>query len=104
MDSKKKYEYNIYLVIYKKRREISNINYECINPVHKAGIDGLMFAYNAIKEFEKYIVEIKEDSKIIMRCHWADNRRRDIYERYLSRIGYKVKFLNGHKRFVKELV
>lgn len=97
-----KLEYNIYLVIYRKRKELSNANYECINPVNKAGMYGLLFAYNAIKEFEKYIVS-QYDYKIRMRCYWGDSRRRNIYEHYLSKIGYSVKYLDGHKRFVKEL-
>lgn len=101
-DYKKVLEYNIYLVIYKKRKELNNVNYECINPIHKAGMEGMIFAYNAVKEFEQYIID-KKNSKIRIRCYWGDNRRKNIYERYLNKIGYEIKFLNNQKRLVKNL-
>ena len=69
----------------------------------KSGVEGLLWAKKQIGGFEEFIVKKKHTGKVIMQVGWTDNRRRNIYERYLGRIGYKIGYRWGCKCLYKQL-
>lgn len=68
----------------------------------KCGLEGLLWAKSQLLEFEEFIRDRKEKCSIVI-C-WTDNRRRDIYRHYLTRIGYKMEFRYGGKCLVKAVI
>lgn len=78
--------FNIYLSIAHKRKNIYN-TYLQLNG--KDGIHTLIWTKKKLMDFEE---QIKGDfnEKIIIYCTWDDNRRRNVYERGLIDIGYKI--------------
>ena len=57
----------------------------------KNGMAPLIWAYNSLSEFEKYIREITPvHKKLTLRVQGSNSKRHHVYERYLSKIGYEV--------------
>lgn len=98
--SKSKYFYNIYLVTSHKRKQ-ANSTFGIATG--KDGFKGLLWAKKKIIEFEEFIKEKHVDIPIIIYCDWTDNKRRKIYERGLSNIGYKYNFLFNRKVLSKTI-
>lgn len=67
----------------------------------------MLFAYNAIIEFEKHIKEIHKNRNMSIEIGAEDERRWNIYKYYLNRIGYNehrfnnVKFSKSSKLYKK---
>lgn len=97
-ETHKKYYYNIYLVISHKRKQESS-NYMKITG--KDGLRGLLWAKQNIIEFEQFISEIRKGYDIIIYCNWDDNRRRNVYEYGLKKLGYRFNIVLGNKALSK---
>lgn len=69
----------------------------------KGSAEGLVWAKNQLLEFERFICNSGKPEKIIMVVTWTDARRRDIYEYYLGRLGYKTEYRYGNKCLAKRL-
>lgn len=95
-----KYYYNIYLVTSHKRKQADS-TYGIATG--KDGFKGLLWAKSKIIEFETFIKEKYPDITVVIWCHWTDNKRRNIYERGLSNIGYKYNFLFNRKVLSKTI-
>lgn len=98
--SNDKYFYNIYLVISHKRKQ-AEFTYN--QTTGKDGLLGLLWAKRKIIEFEEFIKTEHERIPVIIFCYWTDNRRRNVYERGLSSIGYKYNMLFGEKVLSKRI-
>ena len=99
--SKSKYFYNIYLVTSHKRKQADFIYGQ---QTGKDGLKGLLWAKDKIIEFEEYIKQKYSDIPIIIYCCWTDNRRRNVYERGLRKLGYKYNFIFGSKALSKTIL
>lgn len=95
-------EYNVCFVISTKKKHMEKV---LDNPTitGKAGMEGLIWAKNKILEFEEFIVTKYPKERIIVKVHWADNRRRDVYTKALSKYGYRTEHRFGFKSLYKEL-
>lgn len=100
-------DYNVVFVISSKRK-----NLNCSKMKHtttgKAGLEGLLWAKKQIIEFQKFILEKfpKErypNEKVYISVGWADNRRRDVYERSLKQLGFDYQYVFGQKKLRKEI-
>lgn len=96
--SKSKYYYNIYLVISNKRKQA---DYTYGQVTGKDGLMGLLWAKKKIIEFEEFIKEKHQDVPIVIYCNWTDNKRRNVYERGLSKLGYKYNMIFNSKALCK---
>lgn len=92
----------IYFVIYHKRRQI------CFTDNHitgKDGVLGLLWAKTKLIEFEEWIdqdtLEFDKTKKYILYCHWTDSRRKKVYERTLSKLGFTYRTVFGKKALSK---
>lgn len=70
----------------------------------KGGLEGLIWAKNQLLEFEEFIKQEGKSVKAAICITWTNNRRRDIYEHYLKRIGYAMDFRRGSKCLSKAIV
>lgn len=65
------------------------------------GLEGLIWAKQQILFFEEFI-KTKRDNVTIC-ISWADNRRRNVYERALSKYGYKISYRYSSKYISKKI-
>lgn len=94
--------YYISMEVYKKRKQI-NDNY--LKVTGQDGISTLVFAKEAISAFEKFISEEASSFRsVYLAVEWTDNRRRDVYMRGLSSLGFDFKILHGNKVLCKQLM
>lgn len=100
--------FSIGLEIYHKRKQVLNLYNK---QTGKDGLTGLIWAKNKILEFEDYLKSEESRYSIynypmaIIYCTWTDNQRRRVYERGLSRIGFKIEYLDdGDRHPFKALV
>ena len=86
----------------KKRKEL-NI-YEDKKNKSLGGIKALLWAKKAILAFPNYFKEkyVTDDVKLYICIHWADSRRRDIYQR-LERDGFYFSTIDGNKTLIKKV-
>lgn len=101
-------DYNVVFVIGSKRKKLN-----CTMMEHtttgKVGLEGLLWAKQQIIEFEKFILELYPfekfpNEKVYISVGWADNRRRNVYERGLKKLGYNYETnMFGQKRLRKEI-
>lgn len=92
----------VYFVIYHKRRQMYT-NEDHITG--KDGLLGLLWAKNKLIEFEEWInndpLEFDKTKKYVLYCYWTDNRRRRVYEKALSRLGFKYTPIFGRRALSK---
>jgi hypothetical protein len=69
----------------------------------KCGLEGLIWAKKKLLEFEAFINESVFYKNSIMVIYWTNNKRRDVYEKALSKIGYYITYRNSYKCLVKKL-
>ena len=70
----------------------------------KGDLEGLLWAKNQMIEFEQFICGKHGYGRETTICvNWTDNRRRNVYEHYLTRIGYVMGFRNGNKCLFKKV-
>ncbi len=98
--SKSKYYYGIYLVTSHKRKQADS-TYGIATG--KDGFKGLLWAKGKIIEFETFIKEKYPDIPVVIYCTWTDNKRRNIYERGLSNLGYKYNLIFNKKALCKTI-
>lgn len=65
------------------------------------GLEGLIWAKNEIISFENFIKE--REQSIVICIGWEDNRRRNVYERALSKYGYKISYRHNSKYLSKKI-
>lgn len=101
-DDQRTAEFSVWLVVYKKRKDISKL---FLKQTGKDGLKTLLFAKEAIREFEKYILREFGNchQKIFINIEWDDNRRRDIYYRGLKNDGFEFRYFRGRKILSKEI-
>lgn len=93
--------WNIYISIYSKRKHKS------INEDKKllTGKGNTFETYKIIREafpqIEERILEETIKSRIIFTCYWIDNRRRDVYKKFLERYNYAIGFFGDRKVLIK---
>lgn len=98
--SKRKYYYNIFLLITNKKKDS---DYPFGKSTGKDGIEGLLWAKCKIVEFEKFITKEHKGIPIVIYAGWDNSKRRDVYERGLRNIGYKFNKVFGFKALCKEI-
>lgn len=94
--------YNVVLGVYNKRKHAQKNEDNAIitgkypfETVAKAAMVFNLLEQEVIKENKFY------DKKIMIMISWVDNRRRDIYYKYLSKRGYKYEIVDGQKFICK---
>lgn len=65
------------------------------------GIEGLVWAKNALLQFEECISKIYRHSRIVVIA--SDSRRKRIYRHYLEREGYKFCRYYGYEALIKNI-
>lgn len=90
--------WNISLVIYNKRKDIKEL-YHTAAITGKIGVKGLLFAKRAVQDFETYLKTspYHNQKKHYLFATWLDNRRRDVYEYGLSKLGFEYSRYKGKK-------
>lgn len=101
-DNQRTAEFTVWFIVYKKRKDISN---SFLKQTGKDGLKTLLFAKEALAEFEEFIVSEFGHchNKIFINIGWDDNRRRDIYYRGLKSRGYSFRNFDGRKVLSKEI-
>lgn len=80
---------NVYMTLYNKRTQIEANE----NGARITGLDPIQSAIVAIKAFNLLEADAIQthcrSNNLVISCIWLDNRRRDVYYRFLSRKGYR---------------
>ena len=92
--------WNICLCIYNKRKHIDDL-LEHTDFVGKNPLLSIRVIRTAFDQLEKTLVERSWVRNNYVFCSWTDNRRRDVYYRYLSRKGYAYGKYDGRKVIYK---
>lgn len=94
--------YSVVLGVYNKRKHAQKNEDNAIitgkypfETVAKAVMAFNLLEQEVIKENKFY------DKKVMIMISWVDNRRRDIYYKYLSKRGYKYEVVDGQKFICK---
>lgn len=94
--------YNVVLGVYNKRKNAQKNEDNAIitgkypfETVAKAAKAFSLLEQEVIKENKFY------DKKVMIMISWVDNKRRDIYYKYLSKRGYKYEIVDGQKFICK---
>lgn len=69
------------------------------------GLPAFMWVKEQMLSFPKYFINLKKikKEKVYLCVGWADNRRRDIYYRSLSREGFRYANIDGEKVLMKRI-
>lgn len=99
-------EYSIYLAIANKKKHLRQLilgekDILTDHETGKCGLEGLLWAKKQIVEFEKSIYCKNGD---YISVYWTDNRRRDVYEYGLRKLGFMVGYRDGKKCLSKKIV
>lgn len=94
--------YNVVLGVYNKRKHAQKNEDNAI----VTGKYPFETVANAVKAFNLLEQEVIKENKfynrkIMIMISWVDNRRRDIYYKYLSKRGYKYEVVDGQKFICK---
>lgn len=83
--------WNIYITIFNKRKDMYSNMYKKII-TGKNPIATVLNAREMFNEVEKYVISYELTNgnydELTIFCTWVDNRRRDVYYKVLSRLGY----------------
>ena len=91
--------------IYTKRKHIERNYAEC-RMTGECGVEGLLFAKDAILEFSKWILTqrwAETGCRQVIVVWWADNIRKKIYCHFLPRYGFKLGRYDNHLALLKEI-
>lgn len=66
------------------------------------GLEGLIWAKKQLVEFEKFIKENK-NGNVVISIYWTDNRRRNVYEKVLKKLGYQINYRHSCKCLSKKV-
>jgi hypothetical protein len=100
-DTRHKTYYSIYLVTTRKRTQEAAAT---LKQTGRDGLTGLLWAKDMVRNFENFIVNEKPNKEVIIYCFWDDNRRRNVYERGLTKLGYSFGKLFYRKVLYKQVV
>lgn len=94
--------YNVVLGVYNKRKHAQK-NEDNAIITGKYPFETVAKAARAFNFLEQEVIKENKfyDKKIMIMISWVDNRRRDIYYKYLSKRGYKYKTVDGQKFICK---
>lgn len=96
--------YNVVLGVYNKRKH-AQANEDNAIVTGKYPFETVAKAMRAFNILEQEVIGqnsfYNNQKKIMIMISWVDNRRRDIYYKYLSRRGYKYEIVDGQKFICK---
>ncbi|HUS51551.1 MAG TPA: hypothetical protein VMZ91_15400 [Candidatus Paceibacterota bacterium] len=97
-------KWNVALIVYTKRKKIEQ-NFNNIESTGYCGLAPLLFAKQAIIDFEEFISKVYIGKKFIC-IRGSDKRRRKVYEYALKPLGYNYQMLQlyGDKASKKYLI
>lgn len=94
--------YNVVLGVYNKRKHAQK-NEDSAIVTGKYPFETVAKAVRAFNLLEQVVIKENKfyNKKIMIMISWVDNRRRDIYYKYLSKRGYKYEVVDGQKFICK---
>lgn len=94
--------YNVVLGVYNKRKHAQK-NEDNAIVTGKYPFETVAKAVKAFNLLEQEVIKENKfyNRKIMIMISWVDNRRRNIYYKYLSKRGYKYEVVDGHKFICK---
>lgn len=94
--------YNVVLGVYNKRKHAQK-NEDNAIVTGKYPFETVANALRAFNLLEQEVIKENKfyNRKIMIMISWADNRRRDIYYKYLSKRDYKYEIVYGQKFICK---
>lgn len=94
--------YNVVLGVYNKRKHAQK-NEDNAIVTGKYPFETVSKAVRAFNLLEQEVIKENKfyNRKIMIMISWVDNRRRDIYYKYLSKRGYKYEVVDGQKFICK---
>ena len=94
--------YNVVLGVYNKRKHAQK-NEDNAIITGKYPFETVAKAARAFNLLEQEVIKENRfyDKKIMIMISWVDNRRRNIYYKYLSKRGYKYEIVDGQKFICK---
>lgn len=94
--------YNVVLGVYNKRKHAQK-NEDNAIITGKYPFETVAKVTRAFNLLEQEVIKENKfyDKKIMIMISWVDNRRRDIYYKYLSKRGYKYEIVDGQKFICK---
>lgn len=94
--------YNVVLGVYNKRKHAQK-NEDNAIITGKYPFETVAKAVRAFNLLEQEVIKENKfyNRKIMTMISWVDNRRRDIYYKYLSKRGYKYEVVDGQKFICK---
>lgn len=94
--------YNVVLGVYNKRKHAQK-NEDNAIITGKHPFETVAKAARAFNLLEQEVIKENKfyDKKVMIMISWVDNRRRDIYYKYLSNRGYKYEIVDGQKFICK---
>lgn len=94
--------YNVVLGVYNKRKHAQK-NEDNAIVTGKYPFETVANAVRALNLLEQEVIKENKfyDKKVMIMISWVDNRRRDIYYKYLSKRGYKYEVVDGQKFICK---
>lgn len=95
-------EFIISLDVYHKRKQV---NENILKQTGKDGLSSLLFAKQAIVEFEEYILNDwgSYHKEIYLKVLWEDSKRKRVYERGLKDLGFFFSIHNGDRCLLKKI-
>ena len=94
--------YNVVLGVYNKRKHAQK-NEDNAIVTGKYPFETVAKAVRAFNLLEQEVIKENKfyNRKIMIMISWVDNRRKDIYYKYLSKRGYKYEVVDGQKFICK---
>lgn len=94
--------YNVVLGVYNKRKHAQKNENNAI-VTGKYPFETVANAVRAFNLLEQEVIKENKfyDKKVMIMISWVDNRRGDIYYKYLSKRGYKYEVVDGQKFICK---
>ena len=78
------------------KRSMDTMTGEC-------GLEGLMSAKNGLIAFEEFLKEENPYQKQRIVVAWSDSRRKRVYTRYLTKLGYRFTIHCGREFLIKDI-
>jgi hypothetical protein len=105
---KRDIEYSVAFVIANKKKHIKQWLLEekdvlSDKETGNCGLEGLIWAKKQLFEFEEFIKE-RYNEKTFICIYWTDNRRRNVYEKVLKKIGYEMNYRHSRKCLSKLII
>lgn len=96
--------FNICMGVYNKRKHAAK-NEDEARITGKDPFKTCLCAMKAFNELERYVIAEEKakfpNKKIHISCSWVDNRRRDVYYKFLSKRGYRYGVFENQKVIYK---